>query len=334
MTPLRAAVVGAGTVGSVHARALAAHPAAELVAVCGRTSPRAERLAAAYGVRAYLAVDEMMRTERPDVVCVCTGNKDHPAPTLAALAGGAHVFVEKPLAFSLDEARAMVEAARERGVKLGVNFNHRFSAPYRRALAFVGDESLGPPAYLTLKFAGSLYEELNDPYCQLIETQGHSFDLLRLFGGEITEVSAFLGDPRGIGVYTSAAVALRFESGAVGTLVGSWDSSYAHPEAQLFEYCAVGGRAVVENVVDAVRLFRHDREEYTEWRPGLFETAQRDFWHTIDTHLGAFLDAVAGGREPPVTGEDGLRALELTFAAVRSFEERRPVPALVGGKSQ
>lgn len=316
-----AAVVGAGPVGAIHARSLQRHERARLVAVCGRSSTRAERLARSLGVTAYLSVDDMMRAEGPDVVCVCTGNKDHTEPTLTALGAGAHVFVEKPMAFTLEEARAMVEAARSAGTMLGVNFNHRYSPAFGRALAFVSEGGLGHLCYLDMKFAGDLYNDLNDPYCQLIETQGHSFDLLRLFGGPVAEVSASLADPRGIGVYTSAAVSLAFAGGAVGTLLGSWDSSYDHPHAQVLEVAGTEGRLVVDNVVDSVRLHRAGSAEYTQWRPNLFDSGARDFWRTIDAHVGAFVDAVVEGGPAPVSGDDGLAALELTYACIESFEQ-------------
>jgi myo-inositol 2-dehydrogenase / D-chiro-inositol 1-dehydrogenase len=322
---IRAVVVGAGPVGAVHARALAEHPGAELVAVCGRSGPRAAALAARFGVAASLDLDDLLARERPDLVCVCTGNAEHAEPALAALAAGAAVFVEKPLAFRLEEATAMVEAAEAAGLALGVNFNHRFSAPYRRALELVGQGRIGTPCYLNMKLAGDLYPVLNDPDCMLIETQGHSFDLLRLFGGEVAEVAAFLADPRGIGVHTSAAISLRFASGAVGTLLGSWDSSYRHPSAVVLEVSGTEGRVVVDNVVDGVRFYDHARQDYLEWRAGLFESGERDFWRTIDAHLAAFVDALLDRRPPPVSGRDGLRALELTFAAIRSFREGRVV---------
>jgi predicted dehydrogenase len=322
---LRAAVVGAGFVGSIHARALAEHPDVSLVGVCGRTRPKTEALARLLGVPFYLSVEELVDHESPDIVCVCTGNDQHVDPTLAALKGGAHVFVEKPMAFTLDDARLMVQSAERAGLKLGVNFNHRFAEPYQRALRFVRAGNLGRPAFACMKFAGDLYPSLNDPYCMLIETQGHSFDLLRLFGGEIEQVSAFFADPRAIGVYTSAAISLRFGSGAVGTVLGSWDSSYSHPWAIRFEVSGIEGRVEVDNVVDAVRTFRHERHEFTEWRPEIFDSARRDFWRTIDAHVAAFVEAVRDGRDPPVSGEDGFRALEVTFAAIRSFEEGRPV---------
>jgi predicted dehydrogenase len=100
-----------------------------------------------------------LAAERPDLVCVCTGNDEHAAPTLAALGAGAHVLVEKPMAFRLEEARAMAEAAEAAGLAFGVNFNHRFSAGYAKALAFVRQGPIGAPAYLDMKFAGDLYTE-------------------------------------------------------------------------------------------------------------------------------------------------------------------------------
>ena len=134
---LRAAVVGAGFVGSIHARALAEHPDAALVAVCGRTRPKTESLALAHGVPFYLSVEELLQAEQPDIVCVGTGNEQHVEPTLAALERGAHVFVEKPMAFRLEDAHHMAETAERSGMKLGVDFNHRFAEPYQRALRFV-----------------------------------------------------------------------------------------------------------------------------------------------------------------------------------------------------
>jgi predicted dehydrogenase len=322
---LSAAVIGAGFVGEIHARALASHRSVRLVAACGRTHGRVDRLAERFGIRAAVGVDDLFAHEAPDIVCVATGNTEHLEPTLAAIAAGCHVFVEKPMAWRTEEARMMIAAASARGVRLGVNFNHRFSEPYRRALEFVRQGALGTPAYVTMRFTGDLYPVLNDPYCMLIETQGHSFDTMRMFAGEIDEVSAYLADPRRVGVFTSAAVAVRFANGAVGSLLGSWDASYDQPQAVTVEVAGTEGRVQLDNLVDAVRLFRAGHDGYEEWRPGIFQTDRRDFWVTIDRHVAAFVDAVLEDREPPVTGEDGLRALELTYATRRSFEENRPV---------
>lgn len=321
---LRAAVVGAGFIGGIHARAVSSHPHVDLVGVCGRTAPKTEALANMHGTRAFKSVTEMLSEATPEIVFVCTGNRDHRGPSVEASRAGAHVFVEKPMAFSLEDANAMVQAADDAGRHLGVNFNHRFSGPFQQALQWMREDRLGTLAYLDMKFAGDLYKDLDDPYCQLIETQGHSFDLMRLFGGEIEEVFAYLTDPRGLGVFTSASIAIRFRNGAVGTLIGSWDSSYDHPAAQLLEVCGTKGRVVVENVVDSARFYRHEVPEYREWRPGLFNAERRDFWYTIDAHVHAFVDALLNDEPPPVSGRDGLRTLELTFAAIRSFERGHP----------
>lgn len=322
---LRAAVVGAGFVGGIHARALRDHPSADLVAICGRTADKTEALADKVGAASRGSVEELMRKDAPDLVCVCTGNDQHVEPTLEALEGGAHVFVEKPMAFRLDQARRMVAVADAQGRKLGVDFNHRFSEPYRRALRFAAGGGLGTVCYLDMKFAGDLYKDLNDPYCMLIETQGHSLDLFRLFGGEIVTVSAHFADPRGIGVFSSGALSVTFSGGAVGTLLGSWDGSYTDPGAQVLEVAGLDGRLVVEDVVGSVRLFTEPSQPSREWRPGIFDSRARDFWRTIDAHVHAFVDSILEGRDPPVTGRDGVRALELSFAAIESFEQGRTV---------
>jgi predicted dehydrogenase len=322
---VRAAVIGAGFVGGIHARALAANTRVDLIGICGRTRPKTDALARRWRTKAYTSIPMMLAEERPRLVCVCTGNRDHFEPAMTALGAGCDVLVEKPMAWTVEEASEMVRAADRHGVRLGVNFNHRFSAPVQRALEVLRAGSLGRPAYLHMKFAGDLYKELDDPYCMLVETQGHSFDLLRLFGGEIDALHAFLADPRGIGIYSSAAVSLRFASGAVGTLLGSWDASYDHPGAQGLEVCGTDGRVVVDNVVDGVILHPQGDGSHTVWRPNLFDSRARDFWRTIDGHIDAFVDAMVGGQDPPVTGRDGLRALQLTYAAIASFERGAPV---------
>ena len=110
-TPLRIAVIGPGKVAHLHAKAVLQTPDTQLVAVYGRTFQKAEDFANRYGIRAYSDVQEMVDRENVDLCLVCTSHPAHREPTVAALNAGSHVLVEKPLASTLEDCDAMIEAA-------------------------------------------------------------------------------------------------------------------------------------------------------------------------------------------------------------------------------
>jgi NAD-dependent oxidoreductase involved in siderophore biosynthesis len=112
MTTVRTALVGCGKVGQIHAGALATLPESHFVAVCDSRAERAAAFAVRYGVSAYPDVATMLRASRPQAVLICTPHPLHAAPALAAAEARAHVLVEKPLAATLADCDAMLEAGR------------------------------------------------------------------------------------------------------------------------------------------------------------------------------------------------------------------------------
>ena len=121
------------------------------------------------------------------------------------------------------------------------------------------------------------------------------------------------------------AVALTFASGAVGTLVGSYDSSYAYPETH---YVEVNGSAGRVQIVDTVKRFTHSvpgDESRQVWEAGYFNDRDRDFDHMFELHLDDILAALRQSEEPPIHARAGRRALELAQACIQSFDESRQV---------
>jgi predicted dehydrogenase len=321
---LRVGVVGCGGVGLRHAQAYQSHPESELVAVCDLVQEKADERAALLGVKAYTSLKDMLAHEELDVVGVIVADNLHFEPTLEALEAGKHVLVEKPLCLIIDEARRLVAKAQEKGVQLAVNYNRRFSPCYFRAKQALVDGSLGDVAYVMLKLSqGGPYGTSKAPYYHLYELQVHAFDLMRHFGGEVEELFCELGDVRGTGIYCSAAITFKFTNGAVGTMIGSWDSSFNHP-IEYMEVCGTKAYAVVEDIVSEFRLHRHDQRDTIVWRPTIFDERGR-FDSTFGAHVHAFVDALAAGKPAPVTGLDGLRCLEVIEGCIRSFETKQPV---------
>jgi predicted dehydrogenase len=138
------------------------------------------------------------------------------------------------------------------------------------------------------------------------------------------------------GVYSTLSVALEFDNGAVGSLVGSYDSSYAYPSAHLLELNGTRGRAVVEDTVKRLTLSRAGDETRSIWEAGYFNDLDREFHRTFDKHIDALLDALRAGDPPPVHARAGLRALELAYAIIRSFEDgtRVAVPRTPAGETR
>ncbi|MDM4761659.1 Gfo/Idh/MocA family oxidoreductase [Galbitalea sp. SE-J8] len=316
--PLRVAVVGAGGWGQQHARVFAQRQDTDLVAIVGRDHDRTSAHAERWGTRGYTDLHGMLDAERPDLVTISLPNEHHFATTLEIIRSGTPLFVEKPLVFDLDEADALLREAAERDLFFGIDFNHRFAEPVQRAKAAVDADELGRVVFATWRFGGSANYGTSR-HANLIETQCHGFDLLEHLVGPITSVMAQMTDVT-YGDWSTLALALEFEGGPVGTMLGTYDSSYAYPDSQLIEINGVGGRAVIHDTVRELELSRADHPETRVWRAGYFDDEARSFHRTFDRHVDAVLAAFRDGRQPPVHARDGRRALELAHAAVVSHE--------------
>lgn len=273
--PLRVAVVGAGGWGRQHARIFAGRADCELVAIAARTSRSASARAEEFGTAAYTDLEAMLSETGPDLVAVCLPNEGHYEPTRLLIDAGADLLVEKPLVFDLAEADDLLRRAEDRGTFFAINFNHRYAEPVQRLHRAIGAGELGELVFLTWRFGGSANHGTSR-HANLIETQCHGFDLLEQLGGPIVSVSAQFTD-RTYGDYSTVALALRFESGAVGTMLGSYDSSYAYPDSQLIEVNGTTGRATVHDTVRRLTLSTAGDDVTRVWEAGYFDDEARSF---------------------------------------------------------
>jgi predicted dehydrogenase len=320
---MRVAVVGTGGWGEQHARIFARRPDTELVAVLGRDPHRAAARATAYGTRAYTDLDAMLADARPDLVTVCLPNEQHFEPTLHLVKAGVPLLVEKPLVFDLGEADILLAEAAERDLFFAINFNHRYAEPVARAHAAIQAGVIGTPVFATWRFGGEANHGTSR-HANLIETQCHGFDLLEHLVGPIASVAAQMTDAT-YGDYSTVALALEFQNRAVGTMLGSYDSSYAYPDSQLVEINGTEGRLVIHDTVRELSIHRVGDETAQVWRAGYFNDEARDFHGTFDRHVDAVLAALRAGDPPPVHASAGRRALELAHAAIESHDTGRRV---------
>lgn len=314
---IRIALVGAGGWGRQHARIFADREDVDFCAVVGRTREKTEARAARYGTRAYLDIHEMLEKEKPDLVSLCLPNQGHFEATLQVIEAGFPLFVEKPLVFDPGEADTLLSEAEQRGLFFGINFNHRYAKPVQLARQAITEGKLGELVFATWRFGG---EGSDAPrHENLIETQCHGFDMLEHLCGPIVSIAAQMtrGARR---PHTTLVLALEFAHGAVGSLVGTYDSSYAYPLTHLVEVNGSEGRAVIEDTVKRFTLHRKGHESYETWEAGYFNDGDRGFLRTFDRHFEDVLQAFRAGDPPPVPAAAGRRALQLAHAAIRAFE--------------
>lgn len=320
----RVGVIGLGPIGNRHASLYQEMEGAELVAVCDRIAERADAAAARLGVPAYYDVREMLARVELDMVSVATGGveygSDHYAPTMQALEAGLHVLCEKPICNEIGPAEEMVAAAREHGRCFGVNLNHRFTPAARLARRWVDEGRLGHQLFANMSIWIQNPRE-SSPWFHLKALHPHSVDVLRYFCGEVECVHCFATKAPGRAIWSTAQFNLRFHSGCVGHLTGSYDIERGHPMERC-EVAGLKGRFVIDDIYREATLYPAGNLEKTVYTNPLFG-GFRDFEDTFRDRLGTFVRQLNEGVTPEEidgSGEEGLKAQKVLAAAIRSIE--------------
>lgn len=318
---LRAALVGTGSVANSHARAVAAYPRAELVAVADLSLEKAQEFAGRYGIAsAYSDLDEMLAAEHPDVVLICTPPAPHRAQSLAAFAAGAHVIVEKPPAPSLDELDDMRAGAVAAGRQLAVVFQQRTGTAAAHVRGLLQSGALGRPLVAvcqTLWFRGADYFAV--PWRGKWETEGggttlghgiHQIDLLAHLLGDWSSVQGRLWRlDRETETEDVSTATIVFEQGVVAQVV---TSAVSPRETSSIRIDTQKATITVDHV------YGHGHEN---WRitpaPGFEAEAEGWTFPEIEERsdhaplLRDVFDALVDGEPLPSTADAPARSLEI-----------------------
>jgi myo-inositol 2-dehydrogenase/D-chiro-inositol 1-dehydrogenase len=283
--------------------------------------------AANFGTRGYTDIDRMIEAERPEFVTLSLPNQQHFEPTMRVIEAGLPLLVEKPFTFEKDEADKLIDAAAKKKLFFAINFNHRYAKPVSMAHQAIRAGRLGEIVFASWRFGGE--GGTDHPFNNLIETQCHGFDMLEFLCGPIRSVMAQMTDKTHHGTYRTVALALQFANGAVGTLLGSYDSSYVYPDTHFVEVNGTKGRVRIEDTVKRYTFNAAGNETAEVWESGYFNDRDRGFHLTFDAHMDAVLAAFRRGDAPPIHARAGRRALVLALAAIDSFRSgtRIEVPA-------
>jgi predicted dehydrogenase len=262
-----------------------------------------------------------------DAVIVATPPHLHASISIAALKRGLHVLCEKPLARTLDEAQAMVAAARETGRVLKCGFNHRHHPAVQQARRWFEEGRIGEPGFIRARYGiggrpGYEQEWRADPKIvsggQLMEQGIHAIDLARWFLGEFSQVAAFAETCfwKIAPLEDNAFALYRTPAGAVASVHSSltqWKNLFSFEFYGSEGYIAVealGGGYGTEKAIFGKRDFTAPfAEEVVEFR------GEDRSWHD---EWKEFVVAIQERREPLGSAKDGLEAMRLVFAAYES----------------
>lgn len=355
MKKIRTAIIGPGKVAHLHAGALQNCRNTEFVAICGRTASKTEAFVAQYRIKAYSDLEEMIRQEQVEALIVCTPHPNHRDPVILAAQMGVHCLIEKPMASTLQDCDDMLGAARANGVTLGVVSQRRFYEPVRRMKEAIDQGKIGQPALghvVVLGWRDEAYYR-SDPWRGQWETEGggilvnqapHQLDLFQWLMGPIDQVYGLarnLNHPY-IEVEDTAVAVVQFKSGAVGNLVlsnsqkpGIYGKIHVHgsngasvgAQTEGGAMFIAGQTSVQEPPVTDLWTIpgeEHLPERWKQQDTELFNRIDAAGYY-IGLQVNDFAEALAEGREPLVTGEEGRRTVELFTAVYRSNRDNAPV---------
>jgi len=318
---LKVAVIGLGGIGNTHARYYNENSDAELVAVCDIQQDRADKAASDHSTKAYYSVEELLANAEFDAVSVCSAGVenggDHYTPTMQVLEAGKHTLTEKPISNNIEHAREMVAKAKEKGVKFGINLNHRFTPAAERLKKIQTDGELGDVLFINMALWINNPNE-SSPWFHIRALHPHSIDVMRFFGGDIARVQCFMHKGPGREIWSNLSLNVQFTSGAVGHLTGSYDASMNHP----IERCEVGGskgRGIIENVFERLEWLPRDSKEKMVIENGIFG-GMGSFNDTFKNRIFKFVEQVSADEDLMASGDEGLAAQEVIEAAIRSHE--------------
>jgi predicted dehydrogenase len=327
---LRACVIGMGPIGNIHSECYSKLPNVELVGVCDIIPERAINGGKRFNVPYYLNCDTMLRELKPDITSICTGgyeySSDHFEPCIIALEHGSHVLCEKPISNSIKHGQIMVDTAKEKGLCLGVNLNHRFTPAARQAKKWQEEGKIGDLLFCNMALWIGKPQDFESPYYHLKALNPHSVDIMRYFCGDIDEVHCYAMKAPGRSIWSTASVNIKFANGAVGHLTSSYDIARGHPMERC-EVAGVKGRLVFEDMWREAVLYPAGnplKEVYTNPVFGGFES----FFDTFKDRIGSFVNQIYDGAKPEEidgSGEAGLEASRVIHAAIKSLELNMPV---------
>ncbi len=321
---LRAAVIGAGSMGRNHARVYAEMDDAELVAVADPDQESLNKIAQRHRARTYTNYQAMLQREQLDLISVVVPTEHHFAVARDTLLAGVPTLIEKPVAATVEEGAALVALSQELGVMLTVGHIERFNPAILALKGQLEMGALGKVYQIHVRRIGPFPARIKDVGV-VVDLATHDLDIMHyLSDSHVTRLHAEVGRRLHTAHEDLLSAVLRFENDVIGVLDINWLTP-----TKVRELSVIGERGmfVANYLTQDLVLYEND------------SAPQGDNWHELAVmgvsegrmirfkvnkkeplrqELDAFVSAVRTGGPPPVRGEDGLLALAVAQKLVES----------------
>ena len=336
-------IIGAGLIADFHAKAINDIPNARLVGCCDIVSARADELVGKHDAKVFTDYNQMLESEKIDIVTIATPSGAHAEPSIAAAKAGKHVICEKPLDITLERIDAMIEAHEKNGTRLGGVFPFRFDDGMVPLRAAINSGRFGVITYAGIYVPWWRTDEYyKDTWHGTLEMDGggalmnqsiHMVDMLCCLLPRVESVQAFtasLGHPQ-IETEDTATAVLRFTNGVLGIIYGT-TASYPGRNRR-FEITGTKGTVVYLEDSFTTWQFSEEKGEDEQIRKqfgqiegvsGVADPAAISYQnHT--RNFQAFIDALEQNTDFEVSGLDARKSVEVILAIYESAKEQKLV---------
>jgi UDP-N-acetylglucosamine 3-dehydrogenase len=326
---IKTAVIGVGSMGINHARVNWEIPSAHLVGIADENEDLVQAVAQKYNTRAYTDYREMLDDLQPDAVTLAVPTIHHHRMALEIIQRGIPLLIEKPIAFTLEEGLEIINAAKEKHVKLMIGHIERFNPAIIALKDHVANGELGRIFQMDAHRQGPFPARIADVGV-VIDLAVHDLDIMR-FVAQSEIIRVFAETEKHIhSKYEDLLTGLvRFSDGIIGTLKINWLTP-----TKIREFVVTGERGLFrcDYLTQDLYFFENPVSQGSEWenlrvlrgvREGKmvrYTVAKRE---PLRSEQEAFMHAVIDDLPVPVSGEDGLKALALAKTIVQSGEEHR-----------
>lgn len=311
MRKVKIAVVGAGFWGRNHVRVLSELSDAEIIAVCDIDGRKADEVSEKYGIKSYDNSLEMYRREELDAVTICVWSSKLAEESLKALDFGKHVLVEKPMASSINEAQRVLRTARVKNLKLAVGFIERFNPGVRRVKEAIEDGLIGTPVLAAAKRVSKWPQRIGDVGV-IKDSAIHDIDIMRfIFNGEPISVYARAGSLQHR-FEDYAQIILAFPDGKTAFLETNWLTPY-----KIRKLMVTGSEAIIN--LDYIT------QEISIESSGQTLIPRHEWEEPLKLELQHFIECILSNRKPLASGDDGVKALKIAEAALKSASSGRVI---------
>ena len=328
---IKAAVIGIGSMGVNHARVYWELPSVDLVAVSDVNETAVQTVARKYNTQGFTSYERMLDEVKPDIVTVAVPTIYHRQVAMDLIDRGISLLIEKPIAFSLEEGCEIIEAAARKGVKLMIGHIERFNPAIIALKERLSANELGRIFQMDAHRQGPFPARIGDVGV-VIDLAVHDLDIMR-YVSQCEVVRLYAETEKHIhSKYEDMFTGLvRMSDGSIGTLVINWLTP-----TKIRELIVTGEKGMFrcDYLTQDLYYYENPMLHDSDWEAmrvlrGVREGQMTRFVVTkkepLRAEQEAFIDAVLNDKPSPVSGEDGLKALELAKAVVRSGTDCLPV---------